>query len=187
MKTLNQQTATKEIQVLTTELIFDLLVNETKSTICAIEYIVDDNRSKTIQKQVSIQKHVKINNVYLNHDYTKKVQKLTNDETFEAQPLKGKERISTTILKSLSSNKLLLDGKVLAKESAKILGYFNENKAITETEALAKGLWGNSYFKVVEKQTMGRGSVSEEDDFNIINTTLDKIVYLKFKGIEYRR
>jgi hypothetical protein len=34
---------------------------------------------------------------------------------------------------------------------------------------------------------MGRGSVSEEDDFNIINTGLDKIVYIKFKGIEYRR
>ena len=185
MITLN--TTTQKIQVLTTEILFNLLVNETKSTVCAIEYIVDDTRSKQRNKQHLVQKHVKVNNVYLNHDYTKKVQKLTNDETFEAQPLKGKERISTTILKSLVSNKLLLDGKVLAKESAKILGYFNENKAITEAEAIANEFWGNSYFKPTEKTTMGRGSVSEEDDFNIINTTLDKIVYIKFKGIEYRR
>ena len=185
MKTLKTTVETK--QVLTTEILFNLLVNEKGSTICSLEYIVDDNRSKTVNKQVTIQKHVKISNCYLNHDYTKKVQKLTNDDSFEAQPLKGKERISTTILKSLSSNKLLLDGKVLKKESAKILGYFHNNKAITETDALANGFWGNSYFKPTEKITMGRGTVSEEDDFNIINTALDKIVYLKFKGIEYRR
>lgn len=185
MKTLNQQTETK--QVLTTEILFNLLANETKSTICSIEYIVDDTRSKQKNKQHLVQKHVKISNVYLNHDYTKKVQKLSGDTTFEAQPLKGKERLTTTILKSLSTNKLLLDGKVLKKESSKIIGYFHDNKEITESQALANEFWGNSYFKVTEKITMGRGLVDIEDDFNIINPNLDKIVYIKFKGIEYRR
>lgn len=187
MKTLNNNIEPKKVEVLTTEILFNLLVNETKSQTIAIEYIVDDNRSRTIQKQVSIQKHVKVNNVYLNHDYGNKVRKLTNDENFVAEPLKGKERISSTILKSLVNNKLLLDGKVLKKESAKILGYFHKDSPITEAEALSEGLWGNSYFKPTEKKTMGRGSVSEEDDFAVINTTLDKIVYLKHKGIEYRR
>ena len=187
MKTLNNTIETKKVELLTTEILENLLINETRSQTIAIEYIVDDTRSKQKNKQHLVQKHVKVNNVYLNHDYGNKVRKLTNDETFEPKPLKGKERISSTILKSLVNNKLLLDGKVLAKESAKILGYFHKDKAITEAEALANEFWGNSYFKPTVKTTMGRGTVSEEDDFNIINTTLDKIVYIKIQGTEYRR
>ena len=183
MKTLN---TIEQVQTLTNEVLYDLIANVGSKTI-SLEYIVDDRRSKIKNKQNLVQKHVKCNNVYLHHDYGNKVKKLSGDTTFVPQPLKGKERITPTILKSLVTNELLIDGKILYSETTKILGYFHNNKPITEAEALGNEFWGNSYFKVPEKKTMGRGIVPEENDFYIINTTFDKIVYIKINGIEYRR
>jgi hypothetical protein len=163
----------------------ELLKGITKSTICRVEYVVDDSRSKTVKGEKQVQKRVRINNVYLNHDYTKKVQNLTGDTSFVANELKGKTRVCSTLLQSDKSGELLLDGKVLAKESATILAFYHNSRQITAEQGEKLDLWSGAYYKPTEVPTMGRGLVSEEDDFRIINTTLKKIVNIKLEGEEY--
>jgi hypothetical protein len=182
METLN---ITTEKTINSNEL-FDLLVNVTKSTIVAVEYITDDSRSKQVKGQKQVQKQVKISNLYLNHKYEQKVQKLTGNTEFQAFELKGKTRISTTIIQSDKTNEMLLDGKILNSESVKLINLFHNENVITESEAVAMDLWANSYYNPTEKITSGRGSVAVEDDFKMITLGLSKIIKIKFQGIEYK-
>ena len=164
-----------------------ILIACTVSTVANIIYVVDDSRSKTVKGIKQVQKRVQISHVYLNHNYTNKVQNLT-DEKFEAKPLEdfGKTRISSTIIQSLKSGAKMIDGKVLKSESSTILGYFHNGEEITEANAIAEELWANSYFNPTPKKTMGRGTVSIEDDFGIINTYLERIETIKLQGVTYK-
>ena len=182
METLN---INSENNVINSNQLFDLLVNVTKSTIVSVEYITDDTRSKQVKGLKQVQKQVKISNLYLNHKYEQKVQRLTNDTTFEAQELKGKTRISSTIIQSDKTLENLLDGKILNSESVKLVNFFHNGNVITESEAVAMDLWANSYYNPTPKTTSGRGSVSIEDDFKMITLGLSKIIKIKFQGIEY--
>ena len=172
--------------VITENELFNLLVNYKKSDVVSVEYITDDNRSKQIKGQKQVQKHVKINNLFLNHNYEQKVQRLTNDDTFVAHELKGKTRISSTIIQSDKSLEYMLDGKILNSESVKILDFYHNDKIITESEAVSLDLWAGSYYKPTEKTTSGRGSVAVEDDFKMITLSLSKIIRIKFKGIIHK-
>jgi hypothetical protein len=163
----------------------EILENVTKSTTISIEYVVDDARSKVKNGQKQVQKRVRIKQVFLNHDYTQKVKRLSGDENFVAEELKGKKRICSTLLQSLKTGKLLLDGKILVSESREILAYYHNNRQITAQDAEKLNLWGNSYYSPKPKSTMGRGRVSEDKDFGIINTALDNIKYIKLLGQEY--
>ena len=163
----------------------EILCNITRSTVCNVTYLVDDSRSITIKGIKQVQKLVNISNVYLNHDYTKKVINLSGNTNFVAQELKGKTRICSTLIQSDTTNELMIDGKVLKSEAVTILGFYHNGNQIFEAEAHDNGLWANSYYKPSEKQTMGRGTVSVEDDFNIINTYLKRIVYIKLEGTMY--
>lgn len=182
METLNSNTENNKI---TTNQLFDMLVNVTKSTIVSVEYITDDTRSKQVKGQKQVQKQVRINNLYLNHKYENKVRNLTNDDTFVAQELKGKTRISSTIIQSDKSLENLLDGKILNSESVKLINFFHNGNVITESEAVSLDLWAGAYYKPTEKTTSGRGSVAIEDDFKMITLGLSKIIKIKFQGIEY--
>ena len=106
-------TNTTTIEILTTEKLVSLLSNVTKSTVCAIEYVTDESKSRTIGGKKQIQKRVKISNLYLNHDYAKKVQNLSGDTTFQSFEMKGKTRISSTLIQSDKTDEILLDGKIL--------------------------------------------------------------------------
>ena len=158
----------------------------TKSTTISITYLVDDSRSKTKNKQKQVQKLVTINNVYLNHNYAKKVQNLTGED-FVAKSLEdyGKFRVSTTLIGSLKTGEMMLDGKVLNSESISEIKYFHNGIEITEEEGEKMDLWTPAYYKPKTKTTMGRGTVSEEDDFNIINTYLTRIKKMKLQGEVY--
>ena len=171
--------------VITENQLFNMLVNVTKSTIVAVEYITDHNESKQVKGLKQVQKQVKISNLYLNHKYEQKVQRLTNDDTFKALELKGKTRLSSTIIQSDKSLQNLLDGKILNSESVKVINLFHKGEIITESQAVSLDLWANSYYKETEKTTSGRGSVSIEDDFKMITLGLSKIIKIKFEGIEY--
>ena len=158
----------------------------TKSTIISLTYLTDHAQSKTVKGAKQVQKLVQINSVYLNHSYENKVRKLSGDSDFEAQPLKGKTRISGTILQSDKSGDFMLDGKVLRKESVNLLSYYHNGKPLTKEEAEKLDLFTPAYYKESTTSTMGRGAVSEEDDFSIINITLSKIVKIKVQGTAYR-
>jgi hypothetical protein len=183
MKTLNINSENNNI--INSNKLFDMLVNVTKSTIVAVEYITDDTRSKQVKGLKQVQKQVKISNLYLNHKYENKVRNLTGNSEFEAHELKGKTRISSTIIQSDKTLDNLLDGKILNSESVKLINLFHNNEIITESEAVAKDLWANSFYNPTEKTTSGRGSVSVDDDFKMITLGLSKIIKIKFEGIEY--
>ena len=170
---------------LTTNELFNMLVNHSKSDIVKIQYITDDTRSKQVKGEKQIQKEVLINSLYLNHKYEQKVQRLSGDTDFQAYEMKGKTRISSTIIQSDKSEEYMLDGKILNSESVKILNYFHKGEIITEAQAVANDLWANSYYNPTEKKTAGRGIVSEEKDFKMITLSLKKIKMIKFKGTEY--
>ena len=171
--------------VLTIKQLFDLLVNRTKSETCKVEYITDHNESKQVKGLKQVQKQVLINNLFLNHKYEQKVQRLSGNESFEAHELKGKTRISSTIIQSDKSLEFMLDGKILNSESVKVINLFHNNEIITESEAVAKDLWAGAYYKPKTQTTSGRGSVSIEDDFKMITLSLSKIIRIKIGGVEY--
>jgi hypothetical protein len=173
--------------VLTNELIVSLLKDVTKSTVCSIEYIVDESQSRTVKGQKQLQKRVKISNLYLNHDYTKKVQNLSGDTTFQSFELKGKTRISSTLIESDNTKEILLDGKILATESVKLLGYFHNGEPITQANAIAENLFAPAFFDTTKKTTSGRGLLTEEEDFKMITLGIKNIIYLKCFGKEYYR
>lgn len=158
----------------------------TKSTVCNITYTVDESQSKTVSKVKQLQKQVTISHVYLNHKYTNKVNKLNGTTDFVAKSLEdyGKFRISSTLIGAIKSGNIMIDGKVLNKESVKSVKYFHLGNPITKDEAIAKGLFTPAYFKV--KETKGRGTVSVENDFAIINTSLKKIDQIKIESETYK-
>lgn len=170
---------------LTTKQLFDLLVNRTKSETCKVEYITDHNESKQVKGAKQVQKQVLINNLFLNHKYENKVRNLTGNESFEAHELKGKTRISSTIIQSDKSGEFMLDGKILNSESVKVINLFHNDKIITESEAVSLDLWAGAYYKPKTQTTSGRGSVSIEDDFKMITLSLSKIIRIKIGGVEY--
>jgi hypothetical protein len=182
-----QNNVVTEKILLTDEIIVNLLKDCRKSTVIAVEYVTDESKSRTIGGKKQLQKRVKINNLYLNHDYTKKVQKLTDNEDFQANELKGKTRISGTLIQNDKDNSILLDGKILNSESVKRLQLLHEGKEITELEAIGQNLFAPAYFNNDVKPTSGRGSVSVEDDFKMITLGIAKIKYIKAFGIEYAR
>jgi len=178
-----------EIVKVTPSELSDVLCTLTKSTVVSVSYIVDDSRSRTKtingQKQKQLQKLVVINNVYLNHDYTNKVNNLNGTTDFVANELNGRTRFCSTLLISDKTKEKMLDGKVLNKESAKIVALYHNGKEITEAEAIALDLFAPAYYKPKVETTMGRGSVSIEDDFRIINTYLNRIIDIKIQGTQY--
>jgi hypothetical protein len=182
---MNEITLSSDNNVINSNQLYDLVVNRTKSESCSVEYITDHNESKTIKGQKQIQKQVKISNLFLNHKYEQKVRNLTGNESFEVHELKGKTRISSTIIQSDKSLEFMLDGKILNSESVKLINLFHNNEIITESEAVSLDLWAGAYYKETQKTTSGRGSVSVENDFKMITLSLSKIIRIKIGGFEY--
>lgn len=165
----------KNVQTVTANELATILKGITKSTVCNITYTVDESQSKTVAKKKQLQKQVTITHVYLNHKYANKVNNLNKTTDFVAKSLEdyGKFRISSTLIGAIKSGNVMIDGKVLNSESIKSIQYFHLGNKITKDEAIAKGLFTPAYFK--PKATKGRGTVSVENDFGIINTSLSKI------------
>jgi hypothetical protein len=179
---------TTEISTLvkvTVNQLLTMILPITQSTVCNVIYVVDDMRSKTVKGKKQVQKMSQITHCYLNHDYQKKVQKLTENGEFQAYELNGKTKITNTILQSNSTAEFMLYGTVLKKETAKILAYFHNGKEITEAEAIAMELWTDSYYNPTPTKTKGRGTVSEDNDFGLISPYLSRIYRIKLMGQWY--
>jgi len=184
-------TTTSNVLSISVKQLAVLLANITKSTVISLTYFVDESKSKTVQGKKQVQKRVKINNLYLNHNYTNKVNNLNGTIDFVAHELNGKERVCSTIISSLSKanyGRLMLDGKILVTESVKNLGYFHNglpielnknNPTFGRTDLVAPSFYVKSTY------TSGRNTVSEENDFRMITPFLDNIESIKVLGQEY--
>lgn len=180
------ETAVLIQQPISVENFKNLVIDFTRSCGVSLTYFVDDSRSRTIKGNKQVQKLVEIsNNAYFNHNYEKKIINLTGRIDFKAEPLKGKTRITSTILQSNKTSEFMLDIKVLRTEKITLLGYFYNGKEITEAEAISMDLWTDSYYNPTPKKTAGRGLVDEEDDFNMITPYISRILKIKFNGTEY--
>jgi hypothetical protein len=163
----------------------ELVKDFTRSTAISMTYFVDDSRSRVVKGTKQVQKLVRVKNAYLNHNYTNKVINLTGETEFKAEEMKGKERVSTTLIRSLKTGEMMLDAKILKTEAVELLGYFHNGNPITEAEALALDLWTDSYLNPTPKKTAGRGLVAVEDDFRMITPYISRITLIKFNGTEY--
>lgn len=187
----NTQTQVSNVIAISVKQLAVLLASITKSTIVSLTYFVDESKSKTVKGQKQVQKRVKVNNLYLNHNYTNKVRNLTGNTEFEAYELNGKERICSTIIASKSKanfGRLMLDGKILVSESVHNLGYFHNGLPIELDKKRANygrhDLVAPSFYQTTN-YTSGRNTVSEEDDFRMITPFLDNIETIKIQGQAY--
>ena len=163
----------------------ELVKDFTKSIAISMTYFVDDSRSRVVKGTKQVQKLVRVKNAYLNHNYTNKVINLTGETEFKAEEMKGKERVSTTLIRSLKTGEMMIDAKILKTEAVELLGYFHNGNPITEAEALALDLWTDSYLNPTPKKTAGRGLVDAEHNFNMITPYISRITLIKFNGTEY--
>lgn len=175
------------VQPLTDDVIVDLFMDYTPSTTIHLEYVVDERKSRQRNKKHVLQKHVKITHYYLNHDYGNKVRNLTGDADFQALALLGRERVSSTFVRGIKSQELMIDGKVLNFQTVTLLNYLHNDKPISQAEAISEDLFTPAYYSETEKTTSGRGSVSVDDDFQMLTLGIKNIKYLKCFGVEYRR
>jgi len=179
------QTAVLNQQPISVANFTELIKDFTRSTAVSMTYFVDDSRSRVVKGEKQVQKLVRVKNAYINHNYTNKVINLTGETEFKAEEMKGKERVSTTLIRSLKTGEMMLDAKILKTEAVELLGYFHKGNPITEAEALALDLWTDSYLNPTPKKTAGRGLVAVEDDFRMITPYISRITLIKFCGTDY--
>jgi hypothetical protein len=179
---------TKRIQKLVTVTeLAAMLEGFTASTTVSILYETDLSTARTVAGVKQVRKTTLVVNARLNHDYAQKVQRLSGDETFIADPMQGKTRVSGTLVKSDKSGELLLDYKLLnpATEIKRLQLLTAGGEPISEADAAAQNLLAPSHFKERTKPTAGRGCVSEEKNFDMYTLSLKNIKRLRFKGVEY--
>ena len=153
----------------------------TRSTSIGLCYRVDEGKSRTVKGKKALQKEVCLSG-YLNHNYTNKVKNLTGDTSFEAYEMKGKTRISGTLLESDRNGEPMLYLSIL-NNNKKTTTYFHNGVEISKDEAIKQELFAPSYF--TKKPTMGRGIVSAEDDFGVITPYLSRLVWANVEGESY--
>lgn len=203
MKTLNIQTENNYFEKVvnpiksTTNGIVEILKPITKSDILNVYYKVDEQLSKQKNKIKVLKKLVNAPNVFINHNYQNKVINKTDNEDFIPYELKGKSVYSSSLLISDKSNEIMLRGIFEHKFKAgtpKILSYIyvgqdtenlKFNQEITASEAVSNDLWINSYYNPTEKITIGRGSVSVDEDCSFICPYISRIKYIKIHGHWY--
>ena len=187
MENLIQSLTDQKIVTISQSDFIALVKDYKKSTIVNAIYLVDDNRSKTRNKKKLVQKLVQVSKVFLNHDYKKKVEKLTDTE-FIPLPRKGKKVISNTIVQSNKDKKLMLSGKILPKygNCTTIISLFTNGKKITAKEGEILDLWTPSYYKPKTQKTAGRGTVKEEDNFFFCEPKIENLKFCRFLGTWYK-
>jgi hypothetical protein len=158
----------------------EIVKNVTRSTIVSITYHVDESKSRTVKGKKQLQKTVSLT-AYLNHDYQNKVIKLTGNTEFVADPMKGKTKLSNTVLENANGERMLY--ATVLKSNPKKTTYFHNGEEITKADAIVKELFSPSYF--TEQTTKGRGEVDEEDDFSLISPKFTNIKELKLNGETY--
>jgi len=150
-------------------------------------YFVDESGSKQVSGKKVLQKLVRVS-ITLGAKYDNRINKdlVKNGEegNFTAQAMSGKEYINNEgILATDTKTKTKLYLVAVVENHAKPdTIYFYEGKKISKERAIELNLFMPSYF--TPKTTMGRGNMSEEKNFHIINPNLDNIISLKLNKIK---
>lgn len=153
-----------------------------------VVYFVDESGSRVSKGKKMLQKFVRTN-VTIGADYTARINRdlvrQGEEANFEAQHMSGKEyhneeRVLAFDTKTKTKNYLVA---VVEHHTKPDTVYFHEGKHITKDKAIEMNLFMPSYFE--PKTTAGRGNMSEEKDFHIINPNLANIRSLTLNKVKY--
>jgi len=162
-------------------------------TFANVTYANDVSGSRTINKQKQLQKVTEAM-ITLGSDYENKVNRILENKQdeenpdFRAMKMKGKfykyGKANPVVASEKNPDFEMLVMIVEAKNRKHRKSvYFHNNKEITIEEAKEKDLLTPSFFN--KKSTSGRGSVSEENDFDFNTLGFDKIQSIKLNKTLY--
>jgi hypothetical protein len=107
-------------------------------------------------------------------------------ENFEALPPKGMEFVegTKTLVRGVNTGKLSLRVARFKNNSKKTFLIDNASGSqISFNEAIAKDFFQPAFYK--EKNTVGRGTVNKENDFDFAYIGLDRIEYVSINHMKY--
>jgi len=197
---LRQQTKKKKMDKFITrnELIEKFLnfkkdVATTGVTFASITYKTDESQSRQVAGKKLLQKVVQTT-MTLGADYEKKVNRIKEKKQgeegdFTAQAMKGKHYVNgyenpVVCVSSDADNRdkfmLVMITENRTKPSVQL---FHNELPISREDAIAKNFFAPAYFN--EKPTAGRGEVDPENDFKFTTLGFNKILQIKFGGVQY--
>ncbi len=153
-----------------------------------VVYHVDESGSRVKGGKKMLQKITRVN-ITIGSNYEGRVNRdLTRqgeEANFTAQAMNGKryindEGVLATDEKTGTKHYLVA---VVEHKTKPSTVYFHEGKRIAKAKAVRRDMFADSYF--APKNTMGRGNVSEEKDFHIINPNLDSIISITLNKQKY--
>jgi len=151
-----------------------------------ITYRVDEGKSITIAGRKQLQKEV-TTNAFANADYENRVNKIRGKQgdtpDFVALLPNGVSQVypdCRCLLKN-SNGGVMLRLHINSNVKPKVT-YFYKGIEISKQEAIDSNLFTPSFFNTY---TVGRGSVSEENNFKVIQPFLKNIVRVKLNKEEY--
>lgn len=168
-------------------------VSLTGVTFGDVIYKNDVSQSRTINKQKALQK-VKECRITLGADYTKKVQKIhtvkqgADSSDFQANKMLGKSYtngVDNPVVHSDKNPSFRMLVMICEAQNRKYnkTTYLHNGQVITIEQAKELDLLQPSFF--AEKTTAGRGSVSEENDFDYLTLGFDKILQITLNKTTY--
>lgn len=178
---------TTKVKLLAELLEFKKNISQTGVAFGSIVYFVDESGAKVKGGKKVLQKLVRVP-ITLGAKYDNRINKdlVRNGEegNFTAQSMSGKEYVNdegivATDTKTRTKFYLVA---VVENHTKPDTVYFHEGKKISKEKAIEMGLFMPSYFN--EKKTMGRGNMSVEKDFHIINPNVDNIISLKLNKVK---
>ena len=187
-------TKLEKIEYLTKQGLLNLLLEFKKSVSATgvafgnVVYHVDESGSRTKQGKKMLQKITRTN-ITIGANYEGRVNRdlVRQDEeaNFTAQAMSGKryvndEGVIATDEKTSTKHYLVA---VVEHNTKPTTIYFHEGKRISKAKAVRRDMFAASYF--AEKKTAGRGNVSEEKNFHVINPNIDNILSLTLNKKKY--
>jgi hypothetical protein len=204
MKNLMIKENTKVVKVTTLELV-QILMTITKSMFGSVIYFVDEGKSRSVKGKKVLQKRVFNPSIVLNHKYGQKVNNLlkkalkdglvtaeqllykygfdVENDVFVPREMKGKTRVSSSLVQADKTKAFILDAKSLKNATPKVQ-LFHNNQAISRQEAIEQNLFTPSALTSKPK-TKGRGLLPEELDFEFCAPYVERIEFLKLNNTVY--
>ena len=184
----------KQFQKITRQALLSLLVEFRKNISATgvafgnVVYHTDESGSRTEQGKKMLQKITRVN-ITIGSNYEKRVnrdiERQGEEANFTAQPKNGMQYLNdegVLLFDIKTGNKRYLAAIVENKTTPHTI-YFHQNKPISLDKATAMDLLTPSFF--ADKKTAGRGNVSEDKDFHVINPNFDNIISLTLNKMKY--
>jgi hypothetical protein len=161
-----------------------ILLKNNGATFAHVVVFGDEHGSCTKDKKRVLQK-LSFRNVTVGAPYQGRIERRTG-EVFEPEEMKGKAFVEGSsclayAIKDESKFYLVCDQEKKTKVHSQ---YFHKGQPIKKADAIAQGLFMDSYF--TPKKTAGRGTVSEDKNFFRLTINLENIIAITYRGQKYR-